>query len=296
MNPRRAGTIYALLAYGMWGLLPLYLRAMHAVPPLELVSHRIVWAFVFLSLVLAATRQFEWLRSLKEVNVLAGFLASAAVLSLNWFVYIWAVSSGRVVDASLGYFINPLFSVVLAVVVLKERLRVGQWLAIGLAGIGVAWLTTLARQPPWVGLALAASFGLYGLLRKTARLEALAGLTLETTLLLPAALAYLGFRAVHGTSAWGSADSGMRTLLVAAGPVTAIPLLSFAAGARRIPLSLLGVLQYLGPSLQLLLGILVFNEPFAPLKMAGFAWIWLSLLVYSWEGWRFARTSASTRQ
>ena len=290
MSQRRLGILFSLTAYGIWGLIPLYFRAVHAVSPFEVLSHRIVWSFVLLLAVLAGGRQFAWLRQLRErPSILLSFLASAALLTINWFVYIWSVDAGRVVDASLGYFINPLFSVVLAVVVLKERLRAAQWAAVGVAALGVLWLTALSRQLPWIGLALASTFGCYGLLRKMAALDALAGLALETTLLLPAAVGYLLWLAHADAGAWGSATPGLRALLVAAGPITAIPLLSFAAGARRIPLSLVGILQYLGPTLQLLLGIWVFHEPFAMPKLAGFALIWLAVLLFSIEGWRFAR-------
>ncbi len=294
MSQRRLGVIYALFAYAVWGLLPLYLHAMGSVPPLELLSHRIVWSFVLLSLVLLVQRDFAWLvRLRKEPRILWSFAFSSVALSINWFVYIWSVDAHRVVDASLGYYINPLVSVSLAVVVLKERLRSLQWLAISIAALGVLWLTLLAGQLPWIGLLLAFSFGSYGLLRKVAALDALAGLTLETTLLLPPAAGFLLFEALNGTSAWAAGDARQRLLLVAAGPLTAIPLVSFAAGARRIPLSLTGVLQYLAPSLQLLLGVLAFGEPFDQAKLAGFALIWLSVLLYSIEGVQFARARAT---
>jgi chloramphenicol-sensitive protein RarD len=290
VSERRVGILYALIAYGMWGLIPLYFRAMRGVSPFEVLSHRIVWSFVLLVAALLIARDWRWFALLRQRPRIAwSFVASAAVLSVNWFVYIWSVDAGRVVDASLGYFINPLFSVVLAVVVLKERLRAAQWAAVGVAALGVLWLTALSRQLPWIGLALASTFGCYGLLRKMAALDALAGLALETTLLLPAAVGYLLWLAQADAGAWGSATPGLRALLVAAGPITAIPLLSFAAGARRIPLSLVGILQYLGPTLQLLLGIWVFHEPFAMPKLAGFALIWLAVLLFSIEGWRFAR-------
>jgi len=264
-----------------------------AVSPFEVLSHRIVWSFLLLAAALAAGRDFAWLRLLQQrPRIVWGFVASATVLSVNWFVYIWSVTAGHVVDASLGYFINPLVSVVLAVAVLKERLRVAQWAAVGVAALGVLWLTLLAGQLPWIGLALASTFGCYGLLRKMAVLDALAGLALETTLLLPAAAGYLLWLARTGGSAWSGAGLELRALLVAAGPITAVPLLSFAAGARRIPLSLVGILQYLGPTLQLLLGVWVFREPFAKPKLLGFALIWLAVLLFSLEGWLFSRRRA----
>jgi chloramphenicol-sensitive protein RarD len=292
LSQRRLGVTYALIAYAVWGLLPLYLKALQAVPPLELVSHRIVWAAALLVVFVVCTRQLGWVRQLRErPRILWTFLASALALSINWLVYIWAVWVGRVVDASLGYFINPLLSVVLAVVVLKERLRPLQWAAVGLAGLGVVWLTLRAGQLPWIGLVLAVSFGTYGLLRKTAAIDSLGGLTLETLLLLPMAGAYLLSLSASGQGAWGEARPSLRSLLVAAGPITALPLLSFAAGARRIPLSLVGILQYLGPTLQLGLGVLVFREPLPPTKLLGFVLIWLAVALYTLEGAMLGRAA-----
>jgi chloramphenicol-sensitive protein RarD len=293
VSQRRLGILYSLIAYAIWGLIPLYFRAVRGVSPFEVLSHRIVWSFLLLAVVLAAGRDFTWLRLLQQQpRIVWGFALSAAVLSINWFVYIWSVAEGRVVDASLGYFINPLVSVLLAVAVLKERLRMAQWTCVGVAALGVLWLTVLAGQLPWIGLALAGSFGCYGLLRKTAALDALAGLALETTLLLPVAAGYLFWLSRAGGSAWSGGGLQLRLLLIAAGPVTAVPLLSFAAGARRIPLSLVGILQYLGPTLQLVLGVWVFREPFAKPKLLGFALIWLAVLLFSLEAWLFARGRA----
>lgn len=290
VSERRLGILYSLAAYSIWGLIPLYFRAVRSVSPFEVLSHRIVWSFLLLAGVLALGRNFAWLRQLQQrPRIVWTFVASASVLSLNWFVYIWSVGSGHVLDASLGYFINPLLSVALAVVVLKERLRRAQWAAVGVAGLGVVWLTLLAGQLPWIGITLAASFGCYGLLRKVAALDALAGLALETTLLLPAAAGYLLWLSRSGVSAFSEGTTTLRLLLVAGGPITAVPLLSFAAGARRIPLSLVGILQYIGPTLQLLLGIWVFGERFTLPKFAGFALIWLAVLLFSIEGLLFAR-------
>lgn len=293
MSERRLGIFYALVAYGIWGLIPLYFRAVRGVSPFEVLAHRIVWSFLLLAAALSVARDRAWSRLLRQrPRIIWSFVASATALSINWLVYIWSVGAGHVVDASLGYFINPLFSVVLAVVVLKERLRPAQWAAVAVAALGVLWLTVLAGQLPWIGLALATTFGCYGLLRKLAALDALAGLALETTLLLPFALGYLLWLGLVGVSAWSGATAGLRALLIAAGPITAVPLLSFAAGARRIPLSLVGILQYLGPTLQLLLGIWVFHEPFAKPKLLGFALIWLAVLLFSAEGWLLARRRA----
>jgi chloramphenicol-sensitive protein RarD len=266
-------------------MMPLYVKALGRVPALQIVAHRIVWSAVLLVAVVLATRQLGWLQKLRERPRIVGtFVASATALSINWLVYVWAVAHGRIVDASLGYFINPLLSVVLAVVVLKERLRFVQWLAVAMAALGVLWLAVLAGQLPWIGLTVAVSFGVYGLLRKTAAIDALGGLTLETLLLALPALGYVGYQATTDAGAFGPGGTKHVLLLLAAGPVTALPLLAFAAGARRIPLSLVGILQYVAPTLQLSLGVLVFHEPLRTGKLAGFALIWLAVLLFTLEG------------
>ena len=287
MSERRRGVLYSASAFAIWGLLPLYLKALGGVSALEVLLHRVLWLLPFLAVLLALRKNFAWLgRALKNPATVARFAASASLLSANWFLYIWAVASGRVVDASLGYFINPLVSVLLGVLVLGERLRPAQWAAIAVAGAGVLWLTVLAGQLPWIGLILAASFGTYGLLRKTANLGALEGLALETSLLFPLALAALWRMTAMGLSSFVESDGRLRFLLALAGPITGVPLLLFAAGARRIPLSLVGLLQYIGPTLQLLLGVYVWHEAFDADKFAGYALIWLALALYTLEGFR----------
>ena len=282
------GILYAATAYALWGLFPIYFKALQAVPSLEIMLHRIVWSLVFVMLVLTWRRQWKWIgETVRRPKVLAGFAASAVLLSTNWFIYIWAVNTGRVVDASLGYFINPLVNVLLGFVLLRERMRPGQWAAIALAAAGVAWLTWDGGHLPWIGLTLAATFGTYGLLRKTAVLGPLEGLSLETLLLFPFAAVYLASLAAGGHNAFLAAPASTQWLLAAAGPITAIPLLLFAAGARRIPLSLLGLLQYIGPTLQLIIGVWLYGESFSGGRAIGFAVIWSALAVYSLEGlWR----------
>jgi chloramphenicol-sensitive protein RarD len=281
----QAGIFYAGAAYALWGLFPLYFKALHGIAPIQIMLHRIVWSFAFLAVILLCRRQWVWLRvTFRQPKVIAGFALSAVLLSSNWFLYIWAVNSARVVDASLGYFINPLVSVLLGFLLLHERLRLGQWCAIGIAFCGVAWLTWQSGQFPWIGLILAVTFGTYGLLRKTAALGTLEGLSLETMLLFPVAFAYLLALTMTGHNAFIDAPPTSQWLLAAAGPITAIPLLLFAAGARRIPLSLLGLLQYIGPSLQLLLGVWLYHEPFGPGRMIGFVMIWGAIAVFSAEG------------
>lgn len=288
----RAGALYSVAAYSMWGLFPLYFKAL-AVSPLEFLLHRILWSALLLSVLFTLRRGWSGLaRALARRSVLLSSMASAALLSVNWFIYIWAVTHDRVLDASLGYFITPLVSVVLGVLVLGERLRPLQWLAVVTAAFGVLWLTVQLGELPWIGLSLAASFGAYGLMRKTAALGAFEGLLLETLLLLP--LALMGLVLVGGGSGFVHGAPLDRALLVFAGPLTVTPLLLFAAGARRIPLSLVGLLQYIAPSEQLLLGVLVWHEPFGGHKLAGYAFIWLALALYALEGIWTARQRMRT--
>jgi chloramphenicol-sensitive protein RarD len=290
------GIAYAAAAYLLWGVFPIYFKALQHVAPLEILGHRIVWSLAVCAVLLLALRRLQWLADLRrQPRVLAWFVASSVLVAANWFVYIWAVNAGRVVDASLGYFINPLVNVLIGAAFLHERLRRAQWLAVAIAAAGVAWLTWQAGAVPWIGLVLALTFGLYGLLRKTAALGAIEGLSLETLLLTPVAAAYLLWLAHGGASGFVEADATTRLLLLAAGPVTAVPLLLFAAGARRIPFSTLGLLQYLGPSLQLLIGVWLYHEPFAE-RAPGYVLIWIALAIFSVEGlvqgWRSrARTA-----
>ena len=284
----QTGMIFAATAYAIWGVFPLYFKTLQDIPPIEIMLHRIVWSLAFVMLVLAWRRQWAWIgETVRRPKVLASFALSAVLLSTNWFIYIWAVNNGRIIDSSLGYFINPLVNVLLGFLLLRERLRPGQWMAVALAAAGVAWLTWQGGHLPWIGLLLAATFGTYGLLRKTAVLGPLEGLSLETLLLFPLALAYLIVLTWNGHNTFLAAPASSRWLLIAAGPITAIPLLLFAAGARRIPLSVLGLLQYIGPSLQLLLGVWLYHEPFGGDRLIGFVMIWSALAVYSLEGlWR----------
>jgi chloramphenicol-sensitive protein RarD len=288
------GAIYAALAFAMWGIFPLYFRQIGHVASGEILVHRIVWSLVFVVIALSLRRQWGWLRPvLRQPRVLLAFSASAVLLSVNWLTYIWAVNNGHVIDASLGYFINPLVNVLLGYTVLHERLRRMQWVALSLAAAGVLWLTIQAGHLPWIALALAGSFGAYGLLRKVATLGALEGLTLETLLLAPIAALVLGVWMVQGTSTFPAPDMATNAWLIAAGPITAIPLLLFAAGARRISLTTLGLLQYIGPTLQLALGLWLFHEPFSPARLLGFVLIWLALALYSAEGWWRSRWPAA---
>ena len=282
-----SGVLYAALAYTCWGLFPAFFKQLGHVNALEVVMHRMVWSLVFLMIVLAVLRRWVWLREVaRQPRVLAAFVLSALLLSANWSVYVWAVQNAHVVDASLGYFILPLVNVGFGFVFLKERPRPVQWLAVAVAAAGVVWLTLQAGRLPWIALVLATSFGIYGLLRKVAPLGALEGLTLETLLLAPFAVGMLAWWAWHGQGALAQSSASTLGWLLLGGPLTAIPLLLFAAGARRIPMATLGILQYISPSLQMLLGVWLYGEAFDPARALGFYLIWLALVVYSVDGLR----------
>ena len=279
------GIAYATAAYTAWGLFPLYFRQLAQVSALEVIAHRTLWSMLFVALVLLVRRQWAWLAPLLRQPRLLGVSAlSALLLSANWLLYVWAVNNGHVLDASLGYFILPLINVALGYAVLGERPRRGQWAAVAVAACGVLWLALQAGRLPWIGLAIALTFGGYGLLRKTAPLGALEGLALETTLLTPLALALLAWWAGQGTAAWTQAGAADWLWLLAAGPITAVPLLLFAAGARRVPLATLGLLQYISPSLQFLLGVALLGESVQPARLLGVALIWTALALFALEG------------
>ncbi len=290
------GIVYASLAYAMWGLFPIYFRALEIVPAAQILLHRMLWSLLFLLLILSVRGQWTWLRAAwRDWRLPLRFSISALVLATNWYIYIWSCNNGHVLDASLGYFINPLVNVLLAAMILRERLRPGQWFAVSIAASGVLWLTWQAGHLPWIGLSRAATFGSYGLLRKTASLGALDGLALETFLLFPIAVICLGWLTARGENAFIADSSTTRWLLVVAGPITACPLLLFAAGARRIPFALLGLLQYISPTLQLGLGVWLYGEPFGVGRLVGFGFIWLALLAYSGEGLWQARRGVGVR-
>ena len=284
------GVLRAALAYTLWGLFPLYFRELAGVGAFEIVLHRVAWSVVFLVIVLLWLRRWQWLASLRmQPQVLAMFTLSALVLALNWLTYVWAVSNGHVIDASLGYFINPLVSVALGYFVLHERLRRWQWAAVALATAGVAWLAALGPHIPWVGIVIAVSFAVYGLMRKTAALGALEGLALETLLLAPPAIALIAWWTVQGSGGLAGRSPATLAWLIGLGPMTSIPLLMFAAGARRISLATLGLLQYVSPTIQLALGVWVFGEALGSERLAGFTLIWIALALFSIESWLHAR-------
>lgn len=280
---QRTGLAYGLAAYLAWGLLPLYFRALREVPPLEILAHRVVWSVLLLAGLTTWLRRWpEVARPLATPGGRATLLATTALISVNWGVYIWAVHAGRVLEASLGYFVNPLVNVILGVIFLGEALSRRQRVAVALAGVGVAVLVLSAGRLPWVALVLALSFGFYGLLRKRARIDAVAGLFSETALLAPLAAGGLAWLGARGAGHLG-ASPGTTALLVAAGAVTALPLIWFALGVQRLRYATVGLLQYLAPTLQFSIAVFVFGEPFTAAHGAAFACIWSSLALYSFD-------------
>jgi chloramphenicol-sensitive protein RarD len=254
------------------------------------LAHRIVWCLLFLFVVLTLRRQWAWLpKVLRQPRVLAAFAASALLIAVNWLTYIWSVTNNHVVDASLGYFVTPLVNVLLGYTLLHERPRRVQWAAVALAALGVVWLTLQTGRLPWIALVLAITFGAYGLLRKVAVLGPLEGLMLETLALGPLAIAALALWWRAGTGTFPSDTLATNVWLMALGPITAVPLLLFAAGARNLSMTTLGLLQYIGPTIQLAVGVWVFHEPFTSERLIGFACIWLALVVYTADSWRVAK-------
>lgn len=277
-----AGHVCTLCAFLIWGLFPLYFRLLGHVPAHELVLHRYVWALLTMVLVLGLLKRWQWLRVLRErPRQLLLFTVCALLLAVNAYAYVYAVHTQQVQQASLGYFINPLVNVLLGVVVLRERLSKAKWVAVALAGCGVAWLTWLLGQLPVIALFLAFSFGLYGLLRKTAALGALEGLALESALLAPIVFTWLAIGIADGSNALVTGDAWTVLLVVLLGPVTLLPLALFAAGARRLPLATVGLFQYVSPTIQLVLSVWVFHERFDTARLVGFAFIWAGLAIVS---------------
>jgi chloramphenicol-sensitive protein RarD len=292
VDERRLGTAAGLSAYLMWGCFPLYFPLLEPAGGVEIVAHRVVWSLLFIALLLTALRRWSLVRAavtdLRTLLVLAG---ASVLIAANWLVFVYGVNSGHVVETSLGYFINPLVSVLLGVVVFSERLRPLQWAAVGLAAVAVAVLTYDYGRPPWIALALAATFGGYGLLKKLVRVEAAPGLLLETAVAFLPALVFLAVLHATGRGAAGSAGTGHLLLLLASGVATAVPLLLFAAAARRIPLSTVGLLQYVTPLMQLAIGVFVYSEPMPPARLAGFAIVWAALVVFTVDSLRSARAA-----
>jgi chloramphenicol-sensitive protein RarD len=294
MTGMKRGPVLAAGAYLLWGMLPIYWRALDDVPALEILLHRVVWSLAVVLVLLALRRDWQWLgASLRQPAMLRVFLLTAVLLAVNWLVYLWANNNGHIVETSLGYFITPLVSVALGMVVLRERMRRGQGLAVGMAGLGVLYLALTASGTLWISLVLALSFGFYGLLRKTARLGSLEGLTVEMAILFLPALGYLLLLSARGEAAFGAASATTTLLLALSGLVTAAPLLLFASGARLVPLTTLGLLQYIAPTMQFSIGVFLYREPFDQTRLLGFSVVWLALAVYWLEGYLHRRRWAA---
>ncbi|MER5524104.1 EamA family transporter RarD [Streptomyces sp. NPDC002677] len=290
---RRTGLVNGFAAYGMWGLVPLFWPLLKPAGALEILAHRMVWSLVFVAAALAFVRRWAWAGELlRQPRRLALVTVAAAVITVNWGVYIWAVNSGHVVEASLGYFINPLVTIAMGVLLLKERLRPAQWTAVGVGFAAVVVLTVGYGQPPWISLVLAFSFATYGLVKKKVNLGGVESLAAETAIQFLPALGYLLWLAGHGESSFVNDGAGHAALLASTGIVTALPLVCFGAAAIRVPLSTLGLLQYLAPVFQFLLGILYFHEAMPAERWAGFALVWVALALLTWDALRTARRSA----
>ena len=293
-----SGILYGLSAYVLWGMFPLFFKQLQAASAIEVVLHRMVWSLVFVLIVLAVLRRWNWLGDVRRSPALVGkFAVSALLLAGNWLSYVWAVNNGHVLDASLGYFILPLINVALGFVFLHERPRKAQWVAFALATSGVLWMAVQSGHVPWLALLIAMTFGFYGLMRKTATLGALEGMSLETMLLAPLAVVALLWAGPSGPgSQWPAHDAHTWLFFLLSGPVTAIPLLLFAAGARRVPLSTMGFLQYITPSILALMGVFLYGETFAGPRAVGFVRIWVALALYTKEGlWAGRRAAAAAR-
>lgn len=301
----RRGVAFAGAAFLFWGLSPIYWKALGAVPAGEVLAHRIVWSSVLLAAMLLARRRGrELLAAVRRPRTLATLVVTTALIAVNWYVYIWAMAAERVLEASLGYFVNPLVNVLLGVVFLRERLSRPQAAAVALAAVGVAVLTVEVGRVPWVALLLAGTFGVYGLLRKTVDAGPQVGLAVETALLTPLTLVWLARLHAGGGGAFGGGafgggafGGGLATdlLLVGAGAVTVVPLVWFTQGARLLPLSALGLIQYLAPTIQFLLAVLVYREPFGATHLVAFAVIWAGLAVFTWDLRRRLRREAAPR-
>jgi chloramphenicol-sensitive protein RarD len=286
----RKGIWYGIGAYGAWGLFPIYWKWLKTVPAPVVLGHRIVWSFLCLAAVLLITRRWDEWKSTLDRQTIVLYAVAALLIGVNWLTYVWAVNAGFIVETSLGYYINPLISVILGVGFFRERPRPLQWVSVGIAATGVGYLTFIHGQLPWIALTLAFSFAFYGLIKKVAPLNALHGLTLETALLLIPAAAFLVVAGTRGGQVFGPTWL-TATLLAGGGVVTTIPLLMFAAAARRIPLSLVGMLQYIAPTLQLVVGLMIFGEELAGTRLIGFGIVWVALVLFALENLLVRRES-----
>ena len=291
MSQERRGYVFAVVAYLSWGFFPIYFKHLLPSGAIEILAHRVVWSLLFIVLLVSVARGWPSVWRLRHDPRRLGLAAlAAALIAVNWGVYIYAVNAGQIVETSLGYFINPLVMVGLGVVVLSERLRPAQWAALGIGLVAVVVLTVDYGRLPYIALTLAASFSLYGLTKKRLAMPAANGLLIESAVLALPCLVYVGVLMANGDSTFGQVSVGHTVLLVLSGAITAIPLLLFAGAANRITLSAIGLLQYLAPILQLGLGVLLYKEPMPPARLAGFTLVWLALIVFTWDGVRHVRT------
>lgn len=287
------GILNGIVAYALWGFFPIYWKLLHDVPAIELLGHRIAWSFLLLIVAIMVMRQWDDFRSALNARTFRIYLIAAILIGVNWLTYVWAVNAGFIVETSLGYFINPLLSVLMGVIFLRERLRSAQWIPVALAAVGVAYLAFAYGRLPWIALLLAFTFGFYGLTKKLAPLGSAFGLTLETGILFLPAIAYLGWAEASGTASFLHTDSTSNLLMIGAGVVTTIPLLLFASAAKQIPLSMIGILQYLAPTIQFLIGVFVYDEPFDQSRLIGFSIVWLALIVFWVENYWASRVPLS---
>ncbi|MFD7627160.1 EamA family transporter RarD [Streptomyces sp. NPDC059851] len=293
-SEQRTGLLYGFGAYGMWGLVPLFWPLLKPAGAVEILAHRMVWSLAVVGGILLVVRRWGWIRELlREPRKLGLTALAATVISVNWGLYIWSVNNGAVVESSLGYFINPLVTIAIGVLLLGERLRRTQWAAVGIGFAAVLVLAIGYGRPPWISLVLAFSFATYGLIKKKLGMGGVESLAAETALLFPPALGYLLWLAAQGRSAFGSEGLGHSALLAATGLVTAIPLVFFGAAAIRVPLSTLGLLQYLAPVFQFMLGVLYFHEAMPPERWAGFSLVWAALALLTWDALRTTHRSRS---
>ncbi|MBW1602559.1 EamA family transporter RarD [Streptomyces sp. JJ66] len=291
----RTGLLYGFAAYGLWGLLPLYWHLLAATPAAEVLAHRMMWSLPTAVLILIVLRRWSWIRPLLRQPRLLGLVAlSTTLISVNWYLFIWAVSEGRVLEASLGYFINPLVTIALGVLLLRERLRPPQWAAVAIGALAVTVMTVAYGQVPWVSLTLAVTFAFYGFIKKQTRLDGLEGFSADSALQFLPALGFVLLLSARGEATFTSAGWGHALLLAGAGLVTALPLILFGAAAMRVPLSTIGLLQYLAPTSMFLLGLFVFHEAMPPERWAGFLLVWVALCVLTYDALRTARRNRAT--
>ena len=287
----KIGVLFAISAYAMWGVAPVYFKLLSDVPAAETLMHRVVWSVAILIVLVVSTKQVsQVITAIRDSKVMKILFVSGLLLAINWYLFIWAINNDHILDASLGYYINPLFNVFLGRVFLGERLRKLQKVAVALAAIGVSILIISFGQTPWISLLLAFSFGIYGLLRKKVAVGSLSGLLIESTMMLPIAFYYWYMYAGNASDMFNNSMS-LNVILITAGIVTTAPLLCFTSAARRLQYSTLGFFQYIGPSIMFILAIALYNEPLAPEKLITFAFVWTALILFTWDSWRSYRNS-----